>query len=151
MGVLTNCCLHFPPPPPPLRTSISPPSPNSTTSQVACRPKERSWKTQSVLSLTIVIIGLEMGSLGSVNNQDSAFAAADNVESAVGSNTFKVQRWSDRRACDPWRTNSLETIVPENLPRPSSQRRWEAVGFPPEDAPPIIVLPKYGTKSCYIL
>jgi len=36
-------------------------------------------------------------------------------------------RWSDRRECPPWRANSLENIVPENLPRPSAPRRFDSV------------------------
>uniref|UniRef100_A0A0D9WK19 Uncharacterized protein n=1 Tax=Leersia perrieri TaxID=77586 RepID=A0A0D9WK19_9ORYZ len=36
-------------------------------------------------------------------------------------------RWSDRRQCPPWRANSLENIVPENLPRPSAQRRFNNI------------------------
>lgn len=48
-------------------------------------------------------------------------------------------RWSDKRECPPWQLNSLETIVPENLPRPSAPRRWEAVGnrYLTKDAPPV--------------
>ncbi|KAL5975646.1 hypothetical protein ACLOJK_019972 [Asimina triloba] len=35
----------------------------------------------------------------------------------------KGVRWSERRSCPQWRTNALESIVPENLPRPSDTRR----------------------------
>lgn len=35
-------------------------------------------------------------------------------------------RWSDRRVCPAWNINSLESIVPENLPRPSRKKRIEA-------------------------
>ncbi|XP_073129498.1 protein CHLOROPLAST VESICULATION [Henckelia pumila] len=150
MGLLTNCCLNFSPPP--LGTSISPPPPNSRTSQVVCSPpKERSWKTQSVIVLTCAIIGLDLRSLVFVNNNRQDWVLAGEMEMESTSNTVREQRWSDRRACQPWRINSLETIVPENLPRPSAQRSWEAAAFPPEGAPPIFVLPKFGTKSCYIL
>ncbi|GMN45210.1 hypothetical protein TIFTF001_014408 [Ficus carica] len=40
--------------------------------------------------------------------------------------TVRVAKWSDRRMCPQWRLNSLESIVPENLPRPSARRRWES-------------------------
>ncbi|KAG8375494.1 hypothetical protein BUALT_Bualt10G0105700 [Buddleja alternifolia] len=56
-----------------------------------------------------------------------------------------IVRWSDKRACQPWRVNSLETIVPENLPRPSARRRWEATGFS-EAAPPVKAVAKSGAK-----
>lgn len=39
-------------------------------------------------------------------------------------------KWSDTiRSCPAWRVNSLESIVPENLPRPSARRRTEAARF----------------------
>lgn len=47
----------------------------------------------------------------------------------ASANSSELKRWSDKRSCPPWHINSLETIVPENLPRPSARRRWEATGF----------------------
>ncbi|KAK9149773.1 hypothetical protein Scep_008530 [Stephania cephalantha] len=41
-----------------------------------------------------------------------------------------VVKWSERRACPPWQTNSLETIVPENLPRPFKRRISESIRLP---------------------
>ena len=39
-------------------------------------------------------------------------------------------KWSDTiRRCPAWRVNSLESIVPENLPRPSFRRRTEAARY----------------------
>lgn len=46
-------------------------------------------------------------------------------------------QWSSKRKCPPWRLNSLETIVPENLPRPSARRRWENVDYAKVNAPPV--------------
>ena len=40
------------------------------------------------------------------------------------------RRWSDRRECQPWRANSLENIVPENLPRPSERRGFNSIRAP---------------------
>ncbi|KAK9273196.1 hypothetical protein L1049_018003 [Liquidambar formosana] len=71
-----------------------------------------------------MIMGLETGNLIICQNG----AVAGELNSVVESKE-KVARWSDKRMCPPWRMNSLETIVPENLPRPSAHRRWEAVGF----------------------
>uniref|UniRef100_A0ACD5TDB6 Uncharacterized protein n=1 Tax=Avena sativa TaxID=4498 RepID=A0ACD5TDB6_AVESA len=44
-------------------------------------------------------------------------------------------RWSDRRQCPPWHANSLENVVPENLPRPAPRRRFNGVAGA-DKAPP---------------
>lgn len=60
-------------------------------------------------------------------------------------------RWSEKRECPPWHLNSLETIVPENLPRPSAPRRWEAVGnrYLTKDAPPVKVTVTSSRNNCF--
>lgn len=59
-------------------------------------------------------------------------------------------RWSDKRACPPWLQNSLETIVPENLPRPSSRRRLELAGLGKRDAPPVgAVVTRARKAACF--
>ncbi|KAL5853296.1 hypothetical protein ACOSQ3_008414 [Xanthoceras sorbifolium] len=40
--------------------------------------------------------------------------------------------------CPPWQLNSLETIVPENLPRPSARRRLESIHYSSKTAPVVI-------------
>ncbi|KAL2543862.1 hypothetical protein Fot_13095 [Forsythia ovata] len=143
MAISSNCCLNpFPSTPNSSSTSVSLPS---RTTQVACPKKERSWKSQCILGLTCVIIGQEMGNLEGIGA-----IAAEEMQLAVESK-IKVQRWSDRGRCQPWRQNSLETIVPENLPRPSARRRWETVEFA-ETAPVLkVTVNIFTTKSCYSL
>ncbi|XP_011082244.1 uncharacterized protein LOC105165067 [Sesamum indicum] len=133
MGISTYCTLNLFPPP------IS--SPISRPAEVACNPaaRERSWKSQCLLGLTCAIIGLELGNFAVVGDQERAIAA--DMPSAASK---IIIRWSDRRACQPWRPNSLETIVPENLPRPS------ATGFS-ESAPPVKVVARSRAKSCFYL
>lgn len=80
--------------------------------------------------MTCVMVGLEM-----VGGQ-SQEAIAKGMPSVVESSE-KVAKWSDKRMCPKWRANELETIVPENLPRPSAHRRWEIVGFNTGDAPAV--------------
>ncbi|KAI3468293.1 hypothetical protein Pfo_024956 [Paulownia fortunei] len=143
MAISTYCRLNLFPPPP--STTIS--SPISRTSEVACPPRERSWKNQCLLGLTCAIIGLELGNFAVLGDQERAIAADMQSGSRI---IIRVPRWSDKRACQPWRVNSLETIVPENLPRPSTRRRWEATGFT-QAAPPLKVVAKYGAKSCFNL
>ncbi|KAG6409645.1 hypothetical protein SASPL_127686 [Salvia splendens] len=99
------------------------------------------WRNRCVLGLTCAIVGLDGGDFAVVGEQDRAMAV--DMRSSV-----MAPRWSDRRACLPWRINSLETIVPENLPRPSARRRWEATGFS-ETAPPVRAAVKSGAKGCF--
>ncbi|CAK9155525.1 unnamed protein product [Ilex paraguariensis] len=119
MAIPTSCCFNLSPPPP--NSNI--PSLPLKSAHVAWPRNGRSRTSQCVLGVACMIIGLEMGNL--VGIEERAIAGDMNV---VLESQDKVQRWSDKRTCVPWRVNSLETIVPENLPRPSARRRWEAVG-----------------------
>lgn len=65
-------------------------------------------------------------------------------------------RWSDRRRCPPWHANSLENIVPENLPRPSGRRSFSSIGAPekapalaPEAVAPFLAL--HSGLGCFSL
>ena len=89
-----------------------------------------------------MIVGLEMGNI--IAGTGGAAGAREIQQLAVQSNE-KGQRWSDKRKCSPWQLNSLETIVPENLPRPSAHRRWEAIGFSGH-APAVKVVTTISTK-----
>ncbi|KAG2625598.1 hypothetical protein PVAP13_3KG216800 [Panicum virgatum] len=51
-------------------------------------------------------------------------------DDAVAVDARAPPRWSDRRECQPWRANSLENIVPENLPRPSERRGFNSIRAP---------------------
>ncbi|CAM0953666.1 unnamed protein product [Alopecurus aequalis] len=72
-----------------------------------------------------------------------------------------ASRWSDRRQCPPWHANSLENVVPENLPRPAPRRRSNGVaaaGMAPAPAPaasPDAVVPflalRSGSMGCFSL
>ncbi|KAK8697413.1 hypothetical protein V6N13_113564 [Hibiscus sabdariffa] len=109
MAISTRCCLILFPP------TSNPDSNNSsfnTKRPRVERPSDGKWRKQCALGLACVMIGLQVGDI----NNNGAIA-------------MESTRWSDRRMCTPWQANSLETIVPENLPRPSAHRRWEAIGF----------------------
>ncbi|KAK6140656.1 hypothetical protein DH2020_025601 [Rehmannia glutinosa] len=143
MAISTYCCLNLFPPP----NKIS--SQTSTIPEIACPPRERSWEKQCLLGLTCAIIGLELGNFAVVGDQVRAVAV--DMQSGPSNIIIRAPRWSDKRACQPWRVNSLETIVPENLPRPSARRRWEATGFTDQAAPPLKVVAKSAAKSCFNL
>ena len=88
------------------------------------RPRDDRWRKQCVLGVACcMVIGLQAGNIA---NPDSAIAEETSIVAKSNSTTA---RWSDKRMCPPWTANSLETIVPENLPRPSAPRRWESVGL----------------------
>ena len=89
-----------------------------------------------------MIIGLQVGDINDSN------AIAKEISSVVIESNSRVARWSDKRMCPPWHANSLETIVPENLPRPSAHRRWGAIGFS-KNAPAIKVTVVRKTISCF--
>ncbi|XAR70926.1 hypothetical protein NMG60_11027969 [Bertholletia excelsa] len=134
MAVSAACCLN-PPPRPPASTSSSSSLPTKTTQFAAWRKKEGSWRSQCVMGVACILLGLENFKV----NQGLA-EAAENMQAVVELEPKKGEkRWSDMRACPPWRLNSLETIVPENLPRPSLRRRWEWVddGHNTRTAPPV--------------
>lgn len=96
---------------------------------------------------TSIVIGLEVGDFVSNINGNYAMASEHGMESQLP-NKKKVARWSDKRICPPWHTNSLEIIVPENLPRPSAHRKWEGVSYYSKSAPSIKFLVKQN-KSCF--
>ena len=56
----------------------------------------------------------------------AAASRSGDVAAAVGTPRAKA-RWSDRRQCPAWRANSLENVVPENLPRAPARRRFSSV------------------------
>ncbi|GAV68069.1 hypothetical protein CFOL_v3_11572 [Cephalotus follicularis] len=137
MAITTTCCLNIPPPAP--ASNSAPCNPMAT--HVAWHRNEK-WRSQCVVGMASIIIGLEMGDFVSCVGS----AIAKDIPSIVGSND-KVLRWSEKRVCPSWHLNTLETIVPENLPRPSAHRRWEAVGFT-KNAPPVKVTVK-SSSSCF--
>lgn len=59
------------------------------------------------------------------------------IEEVSNNSVGAGAKWSEKRACQPWRGSSLETIVPENLPRPAARRRYEAVRSTSKTAPPL--------------
>ncbi|KAK2392187.1 hypothetical protein P8452_29135 [Trifolium repens] len=61
-------------------------------------------------------------------------------------------KWSQKRVCPSWQGNNpLETIVPENLPRPAARHRYEAVRSTSKTAPPLSMSVKLKSNrdSCF--
>ncbi|OAY27335.1 uncharacterized protein LOC110604026 [Manihot esculenta] len=149
MAITSSCCLSLPPPIPTSRPSTLQASSNSKNSQGSWLKNDK-WRSQCLLGMACIIIGLEMD-LASHEN----LAAAEDLQFSLGESKEKTKRyrWSDKRMCPPWRLNALETIVPENLPRPSARRRWEAIDYSkivPAPAPAIKVIIR-SSKNCFTM
>ncbi|XP_030534226.2 uncharacterized protein LOC115743537 [Rhodamnia argentea] len=153
MAMAAACCLNPSPPTP--RSSNS--SSSSSSSSMASRTVQVPWNRNGARSgaaarVAMVVIGLvEMG---------NTFMGAGEIPEAMALETpgdgrpedgvARVARWSEKRACPPWRLNSLETIVPENLPRPHAHRRSESVGFSDrQDAPALNLGVAISNPRCF--
>ncbi|CAN6456233.1 unnamed protein product [Victoria cruziana] len=99
--------------------------------------EESSWNNQVAPKLTCIIIGVGAGFLGGGEVRLSAAATAEGAkaeEVVVAAERGRSVRWSEARRCPQWSPNSLETVVPENLPRPWSKRNYQ-VGIIDHSAP----------------
>lgn len=97
---------------------------------INCRKEdEGSWRSRSVcaLGLASLIFAIELGDVFVASESLALESPPQLVD--YSRRRVKISRWSDTRKCAPWRANSFEIIVPENLPRPSHRRNWEAVAF----------------------
>ncbi|KAJ8531315.1 hypothetical protein K7X08_026749 [Anisodus acutangulus] len=148
MAVSTKLCLNLSPQPPPTSNNSIPPT--SKANQISWQRKEKSWKSQCVLGIAcVVIIGLEFDS-PILGNQEISAIAGDMQLHVAGKSI--VQKWSEKRSCPSWNGNSLETIVPENLPRPVRRRRWETVDYnnTTQSAPEVKLVTK-NSKGCFTM
>lgn len=109
---------------------------------------EGSWRNRCVLGMACMIIGLETSNLV-IGGESRAIAEDMSMSMVLKSSSEKVARWSDKRTCPAWRMNSLETIVPENLPRPSAHRRWETVGYSKKSREVVKLVVKTSGNSCF--
>ncbi|XP_010417334.1 PREDICTED: uncharacterized protein LOC104703093 [Camelina sativa] len=148
-----SCCLNLPLVDSNSAQSLSPLL--KKTSHISCTT---SWRTEHLteprknnnkcslvfgVAATVLIGAIQISDVASV-------AAALPVEDMVAGVVPPPRRWSDKRTCPPWLENSLETIVPENLPRPSAHRRLELAGLAKGDAPPVdAVVTRVNRTACF--
>ncbi|KAF3972184.1 hypothetical protein ACB098_10G123000 [Castanea mollissima] len=146
MALTTSCCFNISPPTPSTgsNSSLSPKTPQVITWN---SKNEGSWRNRCVLGMACMIIGLETSNLV-IGGESRAIAEDMSMSSMVlKSSSEQVAKWSDKRTCPAWRLNSLETIVPENLPRPSAHRRWETVGYSKKAREVVKLVVKIKTSS----
>jgi hypothetical protein len=86
----------------------------------------------------------------------AAASRTGDVAAAVGVPRAQA-RWSNRRQCPAWRANSLENVVPENLPRASARKTFSSVSISaaalapsPDLVLPPFLSPRPGT-GCFSL
>ncbi|KAI3875043.1 hypothetical protein MKW98_019616 [Papaver atlanticum] len=132
-----NCSFNVSSSPPSQSSSKS----SSTTTPTNLVPWQRketgSWSRQCMVGMMacVIINGSDIMMPLISNGADSyTSGAGDHHQTAKLLVQSEQQRevmttkWSDKiRACPPWHINSIETIVPENLPRPSAHRKSESV------------------------
>ncbi|CAJ1973753.1 unnamed protein product [Sphenostylis stenocarpa] len=130
----TGCFLSLPP-----LTSNQPS--NAYPPHLSSVKNQASWKRQCVvMGVASYVVGLEMCDSMAVAQQmlqTTTLPIADHVSNVSNAGA----KWSQERTCPRWQDNSLETIVPENLPRPSARRRYEAVRSSSKTAPPLSAAP----------
>ncbi|CAO2820688.1 unnamed protein product [Amaranthus hypochondriacus] len=150
MNISTICRLNaLPPSSSPDPTSS--PSFSTRKSFATRKSNEKSsrWSRKLMVIATTVIISLEVGDIVSNINGSSNSIMAMEFEL---NKKIKIARWSDKRSCPPWQINSLETIVPENLPRPSKHRKWEGISYSyPQSAPSLNFILIKSNKTCFSL
>ncbi|CAN6331911.1 unnamed protein product [Urochloa humidicola] len=146
-----SCCLGPPAPP---KEAAARTATGSSSLRRAC-----------VAAAACAVMGMADGGAGahmvlSLVRDGAVASRADDVADAVGAPRAKARappRWSDRRQCPAWRANSLENVVPENLPRAPARRRFNSVAIsaaalaPAQDLVlPPSVAPRPGT-GCFSL
>ncbi|WVZ99678.1 hypothetical protein U9M48_044941 [Paspalum notatum var. saurae] len=141
--------------------SLRPPAPVAREASARLQPPPREtatpWSSGGLRRACVaaaaacVVIGAAGGGVA------AAAASTPPAHGAVAVDAAAAPRWSDRRECPPWRANSLENIVPENLPRPSARRRFNSIKTPkrgpavgPQAVAPFLAL-RPGMDDCFSL
>ncbi|KAF8716134.1 hypothetical protein HU200_026408 [Digitaria exilis] len=87
-----------------------------------------SLRRACVAAAACAVMGMADADMVVLARDVTAASRAGDVAAAVDATPAKARpRWSDRRQCPPWRANSLENIVPENLSRAPARRRFSNV------------------------
>ncbi|XP_038899075.1 uncharacterized protein LOC120086473 [Benincasa hispida] len=128
---------------------------STKTARLSVKEDEGSWRSRSVcvLGLASLIFAIEVSDIFVASESLALESPPQLVD--YSRKRVKISRWSDKRKCAPWRANSLEFIVPENLPRPSHRRKWEAIAYESMDvknAPGIrVISSKTSSNYCFSL
>ncbi|PUZ64665.1 hypothetical protein GQ55_3G160900 [Panicum hallii var. hallii] len=137
-----SCCLG----------PLAPPKEAATAASAARRSSSgvpSSLRRACAAAAACAVMGMAYG-----GGADMALALALARDGAAASRTGEVAaavgvpraqaRWSNRRQCPAWRANSLENVVPENLPRASARRTFSSVSISAAalaPSPDLVLLP----------
>ncbi|XP_010048257.2 uncharacterized protein LOC104437075 [Eucalyptus grandis] len=150
MAMAATCCLN--PSPPTSRSTNFPSSSSSSiiTSRTVQASRKRNEVQTGAARVAMMVIGLvEMGN-SFIGLGEIAEAMASEMAAAPKDKVTRIARWSEKRACPPWRLNSFETVVPENLPRPHAYRKSESIGYSdPHDAPTLKARVAKSNPRCF--
>ncbi|KAI6681478.1 hypothetical protein NL676_035359 [Syzygium grande] len=115
------------------------------------QPGRRSGAARAAMTVIgLVGMGSSFVGLGEITEAAMASESLATAAQQKGVVAATVARWSEKRSCPPWQLNSLETIVPENLPRPYGHRKSESVGLSDRrDAPALRARAAKSNPSCF--
>ncbi|KAI0524884.1 hypothetical protein KFK09_004274 [Dendrobium nobile] len=133
MALPINACI---------RLSSSPPLPNASPPPLS---QWSGWRRN-----TLAAAAAAMVTIGAASAMEAPIVLAAETGRAVAAPA--AERWSEKRKCPPWHANSLENIMPENLPRPPPHRRSDGLAAY-RDAPALgggAQLHRYSS-GCYSL
>ncbi|XP_010230998.1 uncharacterized protein LOC100843339 [Brachypodium distachyon] len=147
-----SCCQQLRPPGPP-------PAPREEGSSSSSRIPLSRRRACFLAAAAACVVAVAAGGAGEAAAMARGAPHEHEAAAAVRVQAGAAARWSERRQCPPWRANSLENVVPENLPRPSARRRYNGVGerdpAPAPAASPEAVLPflalRSGGMGCFSL
>ncbi|RLN28703.1 uncharacterized protein C2845_PM05G28510 [Panicum miliaceum] len=120
---------------------LGPPAPPKDSATASAARRSSSLRLACAAAAACAVMGMADGGGGGADMalalaRDGAVASrtGDVAMGAVDALRAKARprappRWSDRRQCPAWRANSLENVVPENLPRASARRRFSSVSI----------------------
>ncbi|AES73709.1 hypothetical protein MtrunA17_Chr3g0138291 [Medicago truncatula] len=154
----TSCCLRLYPTT--SNASLIPKNSPQLSSEIK---NSGCWRRRCVVigvASCFSIIGLQFNNSVSLEHEavakeNTMLVAMSNSIDDDDEHVFLVggaAKWSQKRMCPSWQGNNpLETIVPENLPRPAARRRYETVRSTSKIAPPLSMSVKLKTNrdSCF--
>lgn len=136
--IISSCC-RLGPPSPPEQAAAGARRPQAPAAGVSA---SHALRGACVAAAACAAMGMAGGGDIALARDGASVAAWTDAMGAA--RTKAPARWSERRQCPPWRANSLENVVPENLPRPPAPRRFDSVSVsaaaPDLVAPPSSVL-----------
>ncbi|KAJ0971266.1 hypothetical protein J5N97_019225 [Dioscorea zingiberensis] len=124
--------------------------PTLSSSSWGTNKEEISWRRRCMATMACIVIS--SGTIGFAGEANSIGVSENSPPAMETALEGKLVKWSDQRRCPPWHANSLESVVPENLPRPSSSLRSDGrASFSFQAAPRILDFVRANGGGCFSL